>query len=787
MHSALQPSLLRYSRRLNKTTSRIFNRRGRTFHRSSRRLSPKSPEDGAPPASNGDSQEPPAHDFEPLTPIARNQSAGYTLEKQPPRELIYYGSAARRQLRSRAPREPEPPTPEWFVDHNVHLPEDFTTADAPQTSPLQILSPSRNSKDFIGLPRRNHDTAAESCENDGVPGGESNNGKSGGPDDDPQYRDPVPLPGKRYFLSLPQFMEVMYTARGLMALPRPKFAGEFASLKSHLILHYPLEGGSYLLDELVENIAKRMHCDLITLDAQDIAELAGHSPLVENPPEGFRRSARLLSYDVYSRDAPAAFEDFDEEETIDLEEQEDGIDPPRVGTPVIVAKPITLNLNDLISSFGHGLSPRGRSRLPRPFLSGSDDDVGFNARTSRLILTGLIDTTLSGPCRRRDSGFTTNPATANAEGTEAPESTTGETEKSPNGTIVHVRDLRSIQNKAFGQQFLSALFDNIQSRRIARERIMIIGTESSSEENPVYSKYQIEQMQKGAINEVSRTIVLSPIMPNTDAKLALLDDGRRRTRIINMRHFWEQYRQKDREAIEHLPDGFWKLDPSEYFDIPDWSLFEKRVLSFGEIHRIVSLVVGMSDEKPFNHEKLSRALRHLFASDRIKFDWAEREAAKTGKPRRRVPIDNVSEDRLWKIRNTATKHEKRLLSCVIEPSKIRTTFNDVHAPVETIDALKTLTTLSLIRPDAFLYGVLASDKIPGLLLYGPPGTGKTLLAKAVAKESGATVLEVSAADINDMFVGEGEKNVKALFSLAKKLAPCVSLPYIMLSCNLTKP
>lgn len=110
---------------------------------------------------------------------------------------------------------------------------------------------------------------------------------------------------------------------------------------------------------------------------------------------------------------------------------------------------------------------------------------------------------------------------------------------------------------------------------------------------------------------------------------------------------------------------------------------------------------------------------------------------------------------------------------IIEAKNISTTFNDVHMPAETIDTLQTLTTLSLVRPDAFRYGVLASDKIPGLLLYGPPGTGKTLAAKAVAKESGATMLEISAADINDMYVGEGEKNVKALFGLAKKLSPCV--------------
>jgi SpoVK/Ycf46/Vps4 family AAA+-type ATPase len=104
---------------------------------------------------------------------------------------------------------------------------------------------------------------------------------------------------------------------------------------------------------------------------------------------------------------------------------------------------------------------------------------------------------------------------------------------------------------------------------------------------------------------------------------------------------------------------------------------------------------------------------------------------------------------------------------------MNTTFADVSAPPDTVEALKTLTSLSLIRPDAFSYGVLATDKIPGLLLYGPPGTGKTMLAKAVAKESGATMLEVSGSEVYDMYVGEGEKNVKAIFSLAKKLSPCV--------------
>lgn len=94
-------------------------------------------------------------------------------------------------------------------------------------------------------------------------------------------------------------------------------------------------------------------------------------------------------------------------------------------------------------------------------------------------------------------------------------------------------------------------------------------------------------------------------------------------------------------------------------------------------------------------------------------------------------------------------------------------------PPETIEGIKTLTSLPLLRPEAFSYGVLATDKISGLLLYGPPGTGKTLLAKAVARESGAMVLEVSGSEVYDMYVGESEKNVKAIFTLAKKLSPCV--------------
>nr|KYP39519.1 ATPase family AAA domain-containing protein 1 [Cajanus cajan] len=121
---------------------------------------------------------------------------------------------------------------------------------------------------------------------------------------------------------------------------------------------------------------------------------------------------------------------------------------------------------------------------------------------------------------------------------------------------------------------------------------------------------------------------------------------------------------------------------------------------------------------------------------------------------------------------TENEFEKKLLADVIPPTDIGVTFDDIGALENVKDTLKELVMLPLQRPELFSKGQLAKP-CKGILLFGPPGTGKTMLAKAVATEAGANFINISMSSITSKWFGEGEKYVKAVFSLASKIAPSV--------------
>ncbi|KAI3417524.1 hypothetical protein GPALN_013244 [Globodera pallida] len=79
--------------------------------------------------------------------------------------------------------------------------------------------------------------------------------------------------------------------------------------------------------------------------------------------------------------------------------------------------------------------------------------------------------------------------------------------------------------------------------------------------------------------------------------------------------------------------------------------------------------------------------------------------------------------------------------------------------------------LPIVRP-AFFFG--ARRRTKGILLFGPPGTGKTLLARALANgRPETTFFNVTSATLTAPLLGESEKIVQTLFTLAKTLSPSI--------------
>ena len=119
--------------------------------------------------------------------------------------------------------------------------------------------------------------------------------------------------------------------------------------------------------------------------------------------------------------------------------------------------------------------------------------------------------------------------------------------------------------------------------------------------------------------------------------------------------------------------------------------------------------------------------------------------------------------------NDPAEVEKRAI--MYEATEPKYNFDMLMLPKETIDqinrALGRIEYEKKVFDEWGLYAVMPSP-VSALGFFGPPGTGKTLAAEAIASKMKKKIIRVSYADIENKYVGEGPKNVKAVFHAAEK-------------------
>ena len=119
---------------------------------------------------------------------------------------------------------------------------------------------------------------------------------------------------------------------------------------------------------------------------------------------------------------------------------------------------------------------------------------------------------------------------------------------------------------------------------------------------------------------------------------------------------------------------------------------------------------------------------------------------------------------------------KRIMDEVVDTDQcVDTDFDSICGQEQAKNMLQESIFLPLHRPDLFT-GIRSGSK--GILLFGPPGTGKTMLVRAVISAASRnsipiTFFNLSAASLVSKYVGESEKLVRALFSVARQMQPAV--------------
>lgn len=694
----------------------------------------------------------------------------------------FYGSSGARRKRARETKSrshKSEQTHPWFFGKDINLIEP-TTAHEPAVIPVRQVSdgsyvPVSAASDQLETVQGEKSPGTPDAQE--VPPEHAHGGKGSQPEPGTEGQSPAPIPtqkipghipigGEEYFIDHLQFQELVETFYGRLHSQPTELNPSYLGLNiDHLTINHGAKDAEVLLNTLVTDLCQGCGATKMDFDILDITELIAGGGL--GIPMATRASR--LSFKIYKDMYGPQTGPQDSQLPFPLEEEEDGMNEEEDSGPLGIPLGIPARLSDSTArGFFRNLT-RSLNKGSGPYIEfiGSPEGGSDASSPGPRMLRSLTDNVLSSILQVRGS----NDFHPLGIKSRLPPGMPAEARP----LVIHIPNYRAVQENALTNNFLAELGLSADKHNLEKRtpRVMVVGTDCVREEqthkavqnDPNFILTEQNNKSWGS----STNVLLTPVFPTKTSEKVLLEDRQNRIRTINARHLRLVLKARGIE-LKGLGENFHKTAWKKNIAEEEWNTLGSYYWSYLEVQRLATLIAGERLQSP--PAPITKAFETMVLSDQSKLRWATSIQPPAQMLESKEPEKPINKQ-LAKVRSKATRHEKRLLSGVIEPDKIPTTFKDIHIPVETIEALQNLTTLSLVRPEAFRYGVLKSDRIPGLLLYGPPGTGKTLAAKAVAKESGATMLEVSGADLKDMYVGEGEKNVQALFSLAKKLSPCV--------------
>ncbi|KAI2467939.1 P-loop containing nucleoside triphosphate hydrolase protein [Annulohypoxylon bovei var. microspora] len=330
--------------------------------------------------------------------------------------------------------------------------------------------------------------------------------------------------------------------------------------------------------------------------------------------------------------------------------------------------------------------------------------------------------------------------------------------------VLHLRNLNRILQIDYRYRFLARLRDFVQERRKAGESLIFLATmlttvdpfydEDYSTEPRIIAKMGISEGSSVTINPTPRE-GQEPSATERDSYVAMINT-RRLKRLLRNR------------LLKGASISF--LDPNSGWGNLDSSL-DGSLWAESELKRAITHIAGRTYKKPaLNLDDVEIVLRRLNLCKEPQPEITEV-----------VQDDNVDEtdgltaweEKIAGIRDDCNDFEKELLECVVNRENLESTYDDVIIDSESKETMKHLVSMSNSCPEAKSDFLLSQIRINGALLYGPPGTGKTHLSHAVAKESGMNMIAIDSASVISKYVGDSDKYIKAAFTLASKLFPCI--------------